>query len=74
MEPGAECVDSLRTNTIQTNAELEDVVVVLRTGIDLRYTVNDLSKRDSSSVVPYTHLAAFKPDQGHAHSPSCLRV
>ena len=44
-------VDGLRAHAIETDAELEHVVVVLRTGVDHGYAVDDLAQRDSPTVV-----------------------
>ena len=62
MEPGGKSVDSLCTHPVETYAELEHVIIVFGSGIDLGYAVNDLSERDSSAVVADADLLVLEPD------------
>ncbi len=62
MKPGTQGVDRLGTYSVQSDAELEHVVVVLGACVDLGHAVDDLSQRDSSSVVTDADLFVLEPD------------
>ena len=48
---GREGVNCLRADAVQSDAELEDVVIVFRACIDPRNAVDHLAERDAASVV-----------------------
>ena len=56
---GGKGIDRFCTDTIQTDTELEDLVVVFRAGIDDRHAFNDFPQGDPPSVVPYGDFILF---------------
>ena len=62
-------VDGLRAHPVEADAELEDLVVVLRPGVDHRNAVHQLALRDAASVVPHGDLAAVNADFDAASVP-----
>jgi len=44
-------VDGLGADTVQADAELEDIVIVFGTGVDLGDAIHDLAQGDAAAVV-----------------------
>ena len=55
-------VDGLGADAIEADRELEDVVVVLRAGVDARDALHHLAQGNAAAVVAHGHLAAGDRD------------
>ena len=56
-------VDSLRAYTVQTDAELEHLIVVLGTGIDDRDAFDDFPEGDTAAKVTHADTVALDVDR-----------
>ena len=70
-EIGREGVDSLRTDTVQTDGLMESLIVVLTTGVDNRDSVDEFAQRNTTTVVAYGNLFAFN---GHLDNLTFLHA
>ena len=61
-EVGREGVDGLGAHAVEADGELEDVVVVLRAGVDARDAFDHLAQRDAAAVVADGDLGALDRD------------
>ena len=59
--PG-ERVDRLGADAVQADAELENVVVIFRTGVDLRNALDDFAQRNAASEIAHGDCAVFDGD------------
>src|SRR5581483_11226050 len=66
MTPHEEClgerIHRLGANTVQPDAELEYIVVILGARVDLGHAINHLPQRNPAPKIPHRHQRAFDVD------------
>jgi len=61
-EPARKRVDGLRTDPVEADGKLEDVVVVFRARIDDGHALDDLAQRYAAAVVAHRYLVVLECD------------
>ena len=57
-----EGVDGLGADAVEADAELEDVVVVFRAGVDLADALDDFAERDAAPEIAHADVIALDAD------------